>query len=168
MKDLANDAFQLMNTLTAINEKYNLMERNPRVYGKGLKVYPSQIRALVTIGHKPRINVTELARLLEVSKASVSELVTKLEKIGLVRKTRDIGNNKEILLDITSACKVVLDDVDRRHEKMFLDFKSILGELEETSYDVVIRVLKRVEYHLDEFLREDSDTRNARRRHVSS
>jgi len=168
MKDFSDDAFQLMNTLAAINEKYNLMENNPRVYGKGLTVYPSHIRAIVTIGHKPGINVTELARTLEVTKASVSELITRLERSGLVRKTRDAGNNKEILLHITSACRVVLDDVDRRHEKMFQDFKSILGELGETSYDAVIRVLRRVEYYLDEFLREDPGTPTARRRRVRS
>jgi DNA-binding MarR family transcriptional regulator len=164
MKDFSRDAIQVLNTLTNINEKFNLLEKNPRVYGKGLMVYPSQIRAIVAIGHKPGINVTELAKLLEVTKASASEVITKLQKSGLVRKTRDAGNNKEILLHITSACRVILEDVDRRHEKIFQDFTSILGELKETSYEVVIRVLKRFEFYLDEFLREDSGTLPARRR----
>jgi DNA-binding MarR family transcriptional regulator len=163
VKDFSRDAFQLLNTLAAINEKYNLMEKNPRMYGKCIMVYPSQIRAIVAIGHKPGINVTELAQLLEVSKASVSEMITKLEKNGLVRKTRVAGNNKEILLHITSACRVVLEDMDRRHEKIFQDLKSILGEMKETSYEVVIRVLKRFEFYLDEFLRGDTGTSPARR-----
>jgi DNA-binding MarR family transcriptional regulator len=158
MKNSAGDAFQLLSTLTTITKKINLMEKNPRVYGKGLMVYPSQIHAIVAIGHKPGINITELAELLEVTKASASEVITKLEKNGLVRKTRDAGNNKEVLLHITSECRVILEDVDRRHEKMFRDFESILGELDETSYGVVIRVLKRVEFHLDEYIRGDSST----------
>lgn len=155
MKDFSVDAFQLLNTLTAINEKYNLIEKNPRVCGEGIKVYPSQIRTIVVIGHNPGINITALAQRLEVTKASASELITKLVENGLVRKTRDSGNSKEVLLYITDKCRIVLEDIDRRHEHMFQDFKSILGELQETNYELVIRVLKRVEFYLDKFLKEN-------------
>ncbi len=78
--------------------------------------------------------------------------------------TQDAGNSKEILLDITSACRVVLEDVDRRHEKMFQDFTSILGEMKEANYEVVKRFLKKVEFYLDEFLRGDTGTSPARKR----
>jgi DNA-binding MarR family transcriptional regulator len=156
MKDCSKDAFQLFNTLIAINEKYNQIEKCPRVCSEGLKVYPSQIRTIVVIGHNPGINITELAQCLEITKPSASELITKLVENGLVRKTRDAGNSKEVILNITEKCRIILEDVDRRHEQMFQDFKSILGELGETNYELVIRVLKRVEYYLDEFLKESS------------
>lgn len=156
MKDFSLDAFQLLSTLTAINEKYNLIEKNPRVYGDGIKVYPSQIRTIVMIGHNPGINITELAQRLEVTKASASELVTKLVENGLVRKNRHARNSKEVLLYITDECRGLLEDIDRRHEQMFQDFKSILGELRETNYELVIRVLKRVEFYLDKFLKDNS------------
>ena len=162
MNDFSSHAFQVVNTLIAIIEKYNLLEKNPRAYGKGLTIYPSQIRAVVAIGNKPGINVTELAKLLDITKASVSELVGKLERNGLVRKTRDPGNNKEILLQITGACGAILSDVNKRHERIQQDIKSVLGELKETTCEAVIRVLSRFEYHLDEFLRESSGTLPAR------
>jgi DNA-binding MarR family transcriptional regulator len=156
MNDYSVDAFQLLSALISINEKYNQIEKNPRVYGEGIKVYPSQIRTIVMIGHHSGINITELARHLEITKASASELITKLVENGLVRKTRDDGNSKEVLLHITDKCREILDDVDRRHEKMFQDFKSILDELHATDYKLVVRVLKRVEFYLDEFIKERS------------
>jgi DNA-binding MarR family transcriptional regulator len=168
MKDFSGDASRLLNTLAAINEKYNLLEKNPRLFGRGLTVYPSQIRAIVELGHRPGINVTELAQRLEVTKATVSEMISKLETNGLVRKTRDAGNNKEVLLHITSACRVILEEVDRRHQRVFQDLTSILAEMNEASYEVVIRVLKRFEYYLDEFLREDPGTPPAGKRHPKS
>jgi DNA-binding MarR family transcriptional regulator len=154
MKDFSKDAFQLLNTLIAINEKYNLIEKNPRVFGDGIKVFPSQIRCIIMIGHNPGINITELAEGLEITKASASELITKMEKSGLVRKTRDAGNKKEVLLYITDKCQVILEDLDRRHEQMFQDFKSILGDLQENNYELVLKVLKRVDFYLDKFLKD--------------
>ena len=156
MKDFSTDAFQLMNVLTIINEKYNLIEKNPHIFGDGIKVYPSQIRAIVMIGRHPGINLTDLARLLEITKASTSELITKLAENGLIRKNKDPGNSKEVLLHITEKCHKVLEDVDRRHEQMFKDFQSILDELHEPDYELVIRVLKRVEFYLDTFAKENT------------
>jgi DNA-binding MarR family transcriptional regulator len=155
MNDFSKDAFQLLSTLTSINEKYNLIEKNPRVYPGGIKIFPSQIRTIVLIGHHPGINITELARRLEVTKPSASELISKLTENGLIRKTRDSENNKEVLLYTTEKCKVILEDIDQQHDQMFQDFKSILGELQETNYELVIRVLKKIEFYLDKFITEN-------------
>jgi MarR family transcriptional regulator, organic hydroperoxide resistance regulator len=156
MKDFSMDAFQLLSALISINEKYNQIEKNPRVFGDGIKVYPSQIRTIVMIGHHAGINLTELSQHLEITKASASELITKLVENGLVHKTRDAGNSKEVILHITDKCREILEDVDRRHEKMFQDIKSILDELHENDYELVIRVLKKVEFYLDEFIKEST------------
>ena len=155
MKDFAAEAFELLNTISIIVEKYNLLEKTPRTYGKDIKVYPSQIRTIVIIGHNPGINVTGLAKRLEVTKASASESITKLVENGLVRKTKDANNNKEVLLHITKQCQLILDDIDKRHERMFRDFKSILGELQETNYELVIKFLKKVEFYLNKYIQEN-------------
>jgi DNA-binding MarR family transcriptional regulator len=155
MDDFAAEAFQILNTISIIVEKFNRLEKNPRTYGKDIKVYPSQIRTIVIIGHNPGINITGLAKRLEVTKASASELIAKLVENGLVKKTKDANNNKEVLLHITKQCQLILDDVDKRHEQMFRDFKAILGELQETNYELVIKFLKKVEFYLDKYIREN-------------
>ena len=155
MKDFSKDAFQILNTLTIINGKYNQIEKTPREYSQGIRVFPSQIRTIVMIGHHPGINLTELAQYLEITKASASEAITKLVENGLVSKTRDSGNSKEVLLHITEKCRVVQEDIDNQHEKMFKEFKSILSELHETDFDLVIRVLKKIESYLDQFIKEN-------------
>jgi len=152
------DAFQLINTLSSINEKYNQIEKTPRLFGTGgIKVYPSQIRTIVMIGRHPGINITELAQRLEITKASASELITRLVESGLIRKTREAGNNKEVILQITGQCQEILDYVDCRHEQMFQDFKTILGEIPEANYEIVIRVLKKIEFYLDTFIKEGAE-----------
>jgi DNA-binding MarR family transcriptional regulator len=154
MKDFSEEAFQILNALTAINEKYNQIDKHPLSFGAGVKVYPSQIRTIVMIGNHQGINITELAKRLEIAKASASELVSKLVETGLIRKTRDAGNNKDVLLNTTPECKEILELIDRRHAQMFLDFKSILGEQPQANYEVVVRVLRKVEFYLDKFIKE--------------
>jgi DNA-binding MarR family transcriptional regulator len=154
MKDFSMDAFHLINILTSINAKFNQIEKNPCVFSGGVKVYPSQIHTIIMIGQHPGINITELSQRSGITKASASELISKLAENGLISKTRDAGNSKEVLLNITEPCQEILDFVNRRHEQMFQDFKSILGELPEANYELVIKVLKRVEFYLDTFLKE--------------
>jgi DNA-binding MarR family transcriptional regulator len=95
-----------------------------------------------------------LAQRLAVTKASASELITKLVANGLIRKAKDPDNTKEVLLYITGRCQGVLDDVDRRHERMFQELKLSLGELPETNFGQVVRVLQNIEYYLDRFIKE--------------
>jgi DNA-binding MarR family transcriptional regulator len=154
MQDRTPYVHELFNALIGIIEKYNAIEKSPRVYGKEMTVFPSQIRVIVTIGHETGINVTELAKRLEITKPSASEAVGKLVKQGLVRKTRDAGNDKEVVLSITERCRGVLAEVDRRHERMFKDFTAILGEFGSADCGVMIRVLRRIEHYLNEFGKE--------------
>jgi DNA-binding MarR family transcriptional regulator len=154
MSDFSIDAFDLLNVLVSITEKFILIEKTPFSCGGDVKVYPSQIRAIVMIGHHPGTNLTGLAQGLEVTKASASELVAKLVENGLVVKSRDPGNDKEVRLHISPECQTILKYIDHRHEQIYQEIKAILGEMPETNYELVIRLLKRVDYYLDQFARE--------------
>ena len=156
MKDPGRDALQLFQTLASINDKYSRIQKNPRVYGGGLKVCPSQVRAIVLIERTPGMNVTRLARTLGVTKASASELSHKLVGSGLVHKAKEPGNGKEVRLYPTDRCREIAEDVARRHRRMYRDFESILGELRGNSGRLVLRVLQRIESHLDDYLRDGS------------
>jgi DNA-binding MarR family transcriptional regulator len=149
------DVFQLLSTLSAISEKYGMIEKNPHIAGDGTKIYPSQIRSIVTIGHNPGINVTELAKILEITKSSASEFVSKLVKDGLVRKARDVENSKDVLLFVTAKGRTIMEEMDRRHVLMFQDLKQILGDEKQNNLALVLKVLKRVDYYLDNFVKEN-------------
>jgi DNA-binding MarR family transcriptional regulator len=155
MDDFSSDVFQIINTLTSISEKYQLIEKNPHVCDDGTRIYPSQIRSILMIGHNPGINVTELGKRLEISKSSASEFITKLGKCGLVRKARDVNNSKEVLLFLTEKGRLVMADIDRRHAQMFQDLKSIFGEAPESNYKLVAQVLNRIDYFLEKFQQEN-------------
>ncbi|MEV2242293.1 MarR family transcriptional regulator [Micromonospora sp. NPDC049891] len=82
-----------------------------------LAVSPTQLRVLSLLSTRPEINVNRLAELLDVVPSSASRLCDRLEAIGLVRRTADPRDRREVRLVPTAAAEVLLGEVrSRRHE----------------------------------------------------
>ncbi|MFY1576604.1 MarR family winged helix-turn-helix transcriptional regulator [Verrucosispora sp. WMMD703] len=82
-----------------------------------LSVSPTQLRVLSLLSIRPEINVNGLAALLDVVPSSASRLCDRLEAIGLVRRTADPRDRREVRLVPTAAAEVLLAEVrSRRHE----------------------------------------------------
>ena len=71
-----------------------------------------EVFLLQIINRKPRMRVTELTERLRVKKFATSRLVTKLEKLGLVDKISNDSDKRVVLVEITSAGKQVIDEIE--------------------------------------------------------
>ncbi|GIJ08087.1 hypothetical protein Van01_13010 [Micromonospora andamanensis] len=82
-----------------------------------LVVSPTQLRVLALLSARPELNVNRLAELLDVVPSSASRLCDRLEAIGLVRRTADARDRREVRLIPTAAAEALLGEVrSRRHE----------------------------------------------------
>ncbi|NGM16051.1 MarR family winged helix-turn-helix transcriptional regulator [Verrucosispora sioxanthis] len=87
------------------------------VHRHRLAVSPTQLRVLSLLRVRPETNVNGLAELLDVVPSSASRLCDRLEAIGLVRRTVDPRDRREVRLAPTAAAEVLLEEVRcRRHE----------------------------------------------------
>ena len=86
-------------------------------FGTGVLMHNKEIHTVQAIGRHPGINVTKLAKYAGVTKGAVSQTINKLVKKGLVRKTRILGNNKEVVLELTDLGRVGFQN----HEKFHMD-----------------------------------------------
>ncbi|MBQ1026461.1 MarR family transcriptional regulator [Micromonospora sp. C95] len=85
--------------------------------GQRLAVSPTQLRVLSLLSVRPETNVNGLAELLDVVPSSASRLCDRLEAIGLVRRTVDTRDRREVRLVPTAAAEILLAEVrSRRHE----------------------------------------------------
>ncbi len=91
----------LKETFLRIVKKFTQMEKLARNYGSGDILSPAEIHAVDLIGRYPGATVTELAARKRVTKGAVSQVVTKLQSKGLVRKCRSLDSEKSILLILT-------------------------------------------------------------------
>jgi DNA-binding MarR family transcriptional regulator len=94
--------------------KYNALEKVPVKLMKGHTLYHSERHMIDNIGENPEMNITEFAQSLGVTKGAVSQVVSKLETKGMVRRRRKSDNEKEVILSLTREGA----DLYRMHKKV--------------------------------------------------
>lgn len=88
----------------------------------------AEIHTVQAIGNSEGLNVTQLARLLNVTKPTVSERVNKLSRIGLVEKRTSGTSNKEIVLSLTGKGWLAYRHHERKHRKLYGLFEKNFGD----------------------------------------
>jgi len=66
-----------------------------------IKFYPSEIHLLLFMKTQSNTNATSIAKGLGVTKGAVSQTLSRLEKKGVLLKTKDPYNKNELTLDLT-------------------------------------------------------------------
>jgi DNA-binding MarR family transcriptional regulator len=77
------------------------------------RVSPTQLRVLTWLRAHPRTNVNGLADFLEVNPSSASPLCDRLEALGLLRRTTDRRDRREVQVIVTPQAVGMLDDMSR-------------------------------------------------------
>jgi DNA-binding MarR family transcriptional regulator len=101
-----------------IIQKIVLTRISPQDYGTGENLYLGQIHAINAVGNHPGINITELSRVLGITKGTVSPLINRLETKNYLKKSRDANDGKIVLLELT--------DMGRKARKGFEKYRNAL------------------------------------------
>jgi DNA-binding MarR family transcriptional regulator len=72
---------------------------------KGVTLYPSEIHLLLMIENEIDTNATQIAKQLGLTKGAVSQTLSRLEKKGIIVKTKDPYNKNELTLNLTDSGK---------------------------------------------------------------
>jgi DNA-binding MarR family transcriptional regulator len=122
-------AFDRMQDLVlAIAELMSAGHKGGVDYGTGDLLTPVDAHTIQAAGDNQGLNLTALARAMNVTKATMSERVKKLAKQGLLRKSRALDNRKEILITLTKQGRVVHQGHEAQHRRMFKFFAAHYGE----------------------------------------
>lgn len=91
-------------------------EKNQNDYGTGDLYTSLEVHTVTRIEDNPGITVTEIAEQTARTKGAVSQIITKLENKGLVRREKDPENPRRVCLFVTeeglklSQCHKQYDD----------------------------------------------------------
>jgi DNA-binding MarR family transcriptional regulator len=110
------------------------------------------LAALASFASGERIE--ELRSALELSQPGGAHLVSRLERAGLVARSRDAQDGRGVIVSLTPAGRAAADRVVAAREEAIRD---VLGPLSAAEERVLLRVLDRVLY------RETTGRRHARR-----
>jgi DNA-binding MarR family transcriptional regulator len=141
----------LVEQFLRIINKYNALQKKPYDFGIGERLHPAEIHTVSAIAGAGTVNVTELAGKLGVTKGAVSQMVSRLEKKGLVRKSRDRANDKEVLLDLTRRGKKAHEGHARFHGGMYGEFTAMMESMSPEQAMLFGDVLGRIEFYFDRY-----------------
>ncbi|MFH1841618.1 MAG: MarR family transcriptional regulator [bacterium] len=108
---------------------------------EGTRLYPSEIHLLLRIAAEPGINATGLAERLGLTKGAVSQTLSRLEKKGLLLKSRDAARKNELILEFTTLGRQTVEHFQGVQAKLRQRYDSFFASLSEADREVIHRFL---------------------------
>ena len=128
MKNNSREFLEFVNIAEQIIAKIGLMHSTASNFDTGVQLYQKEIHTIQAIGNSSGINITKLAKYMHVTKGAVSQTVRKLVNKELVRKSHPIGNNKEVILELTDLGWIGFYAHEKIHKGMFDLVRNYLGD----------------------------------------
>lgn len=145
------ESIKLMDIWVRIINKMNDADCKKRDYGTGTLLSRSEIHLLQAIGKNQGSKVTDIATYMGITKGAVSQMVNKLAARDLVKKYSTAGNEKEVLLKLTTTGKIAQIGHDKHHLMFIEEVEDSLGGLTEDQVQFLEKFLSAVEKSIDDF-----------------
>lgn len=131
------------------------LEKKPRDYGTGEKLYSSEIHLIEAIGVSGELSVTDAADYFGITKGAVSQTLKKIENKGLVKKEKDPANSSRYVLGLTTKGKAAFYSHMHWHEKIDGGFREAFFGFEVEQLEFIHDFLKLFETFLQNRLRSE-------------
>ncbi len=122
------------------------LEKMPRQFGTVEPLSSREIHIIEASGDNGEtLSVTDLARLLGITKGAVSQNLKKMEKKGLTIKIADPQNSSRSIVKLTSKGKTAYYAHKDWHETMDGGFKTYFMELSDEKVDFLLDFIEKAE-----------------------
>lgn len=105
------------------------------------KLCITEVRAMIQIEKRASTNLTQLAQIVHRTKGAVSQMIVKLEKMGLVIKKINPENKSEIFLELTEEGREFCKYYHEAEEKIFRTYLDSLDEFSEDEFKCADRLI---------------------------
>lgn len=123
-------------------EKISNTTKTHKSYGTDVDIYRSEIHVIQIIGDRERVHISEISRLIGITKGTVSQIVKRLENKGLVKKVVDEQNNTRQLASLTDKGQVAYEAHVDYHLRKHTEMENFLDSLDDQGRAVVVRFLE--------------------------
>ena len=134
----------LVAQLEAFVDKILNLEKRQLHEVDGQKLYPSEIHLLLLIDAQSQLNATGLAERLGLTKGAISQTLTRLEKKGVLIKSRDPASKNGLILEFTGAGQKVLRHFRGVQAAVRKRYDEIFAAFDEDEQEVIRRFFRRL------------------------
>ena len=136
---------QMIRQIQRVINRIIFMEKQQRFEFEGIKLYPSEIHLLLIIDEKYATNATKMAEQLGVTKGAVSQTLSRLEKKGVLIKTKDPQKKNELTLAFTPMGAKAFEHYKAGTARFFEMHDAYLSTLSAGDREVIQQFLKQME-----------------------
>ena len=124
----------------------NKLEKTPRRFGTDEPLTGTEVHLLEIIGDNSEcLSVSDLSRLLGITKGAVSQNLKRVEKKGLIFKEEDPENLSRLIVKLTFKGKTSYYAHKHWHQTMDGGFKEYFLGLDQSKLDFLIEFMNKVE-----------------------
>lgn len=132
-----------------VMNQYNAGEKKPRYYGTKDLLYRSEVHTIDAIGKNNKINVTQLAQYLGITKGAVSQMIDKLIKKDMVNKKMVSETENEVSLELTEKGTLVYKGHLEYHKQLYSEISKHLSHLTDENIETFLDVMNVLEDFLN-------------------
>lgn len=121
------------------------LDRSPKKFGTDTFLSHSEIHLVEIVGNNPGSSVSDIARLLGITKGAVSQNLKKLEAKNITVKDADSANYSRSIVSLTSKGNLAFNEHKKWHETMDGGFINYLETLEDNELDTISNFMGKVE-----------------------
>lgn len=157
MRSDSPDFAELFKVWMRIRNKMNIIENLPRDFGVGIQLKLSEIHTIQAIGNTKENNIRIIADIQGVTPSAVSQMVSRLTELGLVKKVWGVHNNKEVILVLTKKGQIAYVNHEKIHAEIYEKIASQVGDLSEKELELLARVFYAMDSVYARSIREHSE-----------
>lgn len=117
----------------------------------GVTINTAAMSMLNVIDMNKELTVTDLGKRMRLTKGAVSQMLTKLCKLGLTKKEQYDGNEKKIYPVLTEAGKVAVNEYREKHQDFYSGMEDLLRRYSKENCDMIFQFLKEFDEFSNEF-----------------
>lgn len=138
----------IMGQFERIFNKYEALRKQPIQYDENTVIYRSELHMIEVVGSYKNINITNLAKVLGITRGGASQGIDKLCKKQMILKESSPLTDNEVVLTLTERGKRAFESHKDYHKKMYADFELILDKYPKQTCKALTSILTDLENYL--------------------
>lgn len=115
----------------------NKLEKIPSTFGTNEPFSGAEIHLVEIIGDNEGLSVTDIAKLLDITKGAVSQTLKKLSTNGVIQKSESPDNSSKFQVNLTITGKIAYYSHKNWHDQMDGGFKLYLEQLGQEKIEII-------------------------------
>ncbi len=139
---------QAVSQIMVMVDRILQIEKRRHVEVEGVELYPSEIHLMLHVADEQATNLTRIAEQLGITKGALSQTLGRLERKGMLVKSKDPGAKNELTVSFTPGGERALKQFRGLRSSVEARYDSYFSELDEDERETIGRFLTR----MNEFL----------------